>query len=331
MEVRTDWFSGRKGIIVTERGKRPDYFKRIPEIEKKICPFCPGNEKMTPKAEIIIKVKESSELETKYGKEIEYAGDWQARVFRNLYPAFDTVSNEANYPYGYHYLIVETKEHDKDISNFSNIELKAYAQAMISTKEMIEKDEKIQYVAIFKNYGKEAGASVPHSHTQVIGSALVPPNIKREQEIFSKKENAMSLLIEEAKNQERVVVDKDGLVAFTPYVPISPYELWITSKEKEKDITKQPEKLFILLKLIRIVIHTMEKNFGYISYNFYFHISPREEEKFHWHMEIVPRVNVYAGYELGFGIVIITANPENVAALYRDSIKENFEQLQDRL
>jgi UDPglucose--hexose-1-phosphate uridylyltransferase len=165
----------------------------------------------------------------------------------------------------------------------------------------------------------------------VIGSALVPQNIKREQEIFSKKENAMSLLIEEAKNQERVVVDKDGLVAFTPYVPISPYELWITSKEKEKDITKQPEKLFILLKLIRIVIHTMEKNFGYISYNFYFHISPREEEKFHWHMEIVPRVNVYAGYELGFGIVIITANPENVAALYRDSIKENFEQLQDRL
>ncbi|MGB9894841.1 MAG: galactose-1-phosphate uridylyltransferase [Thermoproteota archaeon] len=327
MEVRTDWFSGRKCIIVTERGKRPDYFNRISETEKKICPFCPGNEKMTPKAEIIIKVKDSGELETKYGKEIEYAGGWQARVFRNLYPAFDIVSNEANYPYGYHYLIVETKEHDKDISDFSDLELKAYTQAIISTKEMIEKDEKIRYVAIFKNYGKEAGASVPHSHTQVIGSALVPPNIKREQEIFSKKEDAMSLLIEEARNQRRVVVEKDGLVVFTPYVPISPYELWITSREKENDITKQSEKLFGLSRLIRAIIRTMKKNFGYVSYNFYFHIAPKEEEKFHWHMEIVPRVNVYAGYELGFGIVIITADPENVATFYSDSIKENFEQL----
>lgn len=324
MEIRTDWFSGRSCIIVTERGKRPDYFNRTLEAEKKICPFCPGNEKMTPKAEIIVKVKNDNELQVSYGKEIEYAKDWQARVFKNLYPAFDITSSEVNYPYGYHYLIVETREHDKDISDFSDLELKAYAQAIISTKEIIEKDKKIRYVAIFKNYGKEAGASVPHSHTQIIGSVLIPPNIKREQEIFSKKEDAMNLLLEEARNQKRVVTERNGLVAFTPYAPISPYELWITSKEKERDITKQLEKMFELFKLIRVIIRAVRKNLGYVSYNFYFHIAPIEEEKFHWHVEIIPRVNIYAGYELGFGIVIITADPEKVAALYSDSIKEEF-------
>lgn len=134
----------------------------------------------------------------------------------------------------------------------------------------------------------------------------------------------MNLLIEEAEHQKRIVIEEDGFIVFVPYVPISPYELWIASKEKENDITKQAEKMFKLFKVVRAVIHSMKKDFGHISYNLYFHIAHREVEKFHWHMEIVQRVNIYAGYELGFGIVIITANPEDVASFYRDSIKRNF-------
>lgn len=317
MEIRKDWFTGRTCIISEARGKRPHYFSEVIE-QKTLCPFCPGNERMTPQAELITKVKDD-EIEVESGEKIWYSNKWNSRVFKNLYPAFDIQAEGSNYPYGYHYLIVETRDHKKDINEYDDKEIKSYIIATISIKDEIKKDKKIKYISIFRNYGKDAGASVSHSHTQIIGSALMPPSIEREVKIFSENSEAMNLLIEEAKKQERAILDDDFFV-FTPFAPISPLEFWITSKNKIADITENYENLFKLFMVVRKLIFAMKRVLGNVSYNLYFHIAPLNESNFHWHIEVVPRINVYAGYELGFEAVIITTKPEDAASFLKQAL-----------
>lgn len=319
MEIRKDWFTGRVSIISEARGRRPHYFSEVIE-QKTLCPFCPGNEKMTPKAELITKIK-GDKVEVETGEEVWYSSEWNSRIFNNLYPAFDTQSKNQNYPYGYHYLIVETKDHNKDINEYSEEEIKSYVVALVSIKEKIEEDKNIRYVSIFRNYGREAGASVSHAHTQIIGSYLIPPSIEREMKIFSEKREAMNLLIDEARSQERIISDEEFLV-FVPFAPISPFEFWITSKDKVSDITKDKEELHELFSFVKKHIFAMKKVLGNVSYNYYFHIAPSNyNSDFHWHMEIVPRINIYAGYELGFGATIITTKPEVAASTIKQALK----------
>lgn len=307
-------------IVSEARGKRPHYFSEVIE-QKTLCPFCPGNEKMTPKAELITKIKENN-IEVETGEEIWYSSEWNSRVFENLYPAFDTQSDSPNYPYGYHYLIVETRSHNKDIDEYGENEIKSYIEALTSIKRKIEENKKVKYVSIFRNYGKEAGASVSHAHTQIIGSELIPPNIEREMKIFSEKPEAMNLLINEARVQERVIFE-DDFIAFVPFAPISPFEFWITSRNKVVDITKDSEEMLKLFNVFSKLIFTMKKILGNVSYNYYFHIAPSSFSNFHWHMEVIPRTNIYAGYELGFGATIITTKPETAASTIKQTLSSN--------
>jgi len=283
---------------------------------------------MTPPAELVLHLTENGTFEALYGEKARKSQDWQIRAFTNLFPAFSSsphVVNESGkvlFPYGYHMISVDTPSHNRDIDSFTDLELSAYIEGLRLVKDMCERDNKIKYVSIFKNQGKEAGASIPHSHTQIIGSERIPPVIARELALTEKIENeegqrAMSKLIKESEEEQRIILSQGNFTVLTPFAPISPYEFWIVPTRKEVDWEERSSGFGRVLKLM---ISSMKKLLGLVPYNFYLHLSPRGVTEFWWHLECIPRVNTYAGYELGFGTYIITLSPEESAKLYKEQI-----------
>lgn len=327
-EIRFDWFSERTCVIAKGRASRPVLYAETPQAETRPCPFCRGNEQMTPSARIVLRLASNGDFETLYGETAGDSRDWQVRIFPNMFPAFsptepreDGVGQAIN-AYGYHMISVDTPDHNEDIDSFSDMETNAYLMALRILKENLERDHRIRYVSIFKNQGREAGASIPHPHTQVIATEKIPPSIVREVRLFEKTrsesgEEAMSRVIEESRIGNRLILSDQHLAVFTPYAPISPYEFWIAPLISRAE---WEDSLSDIGKVLRLTIAAMKQFLGEVPYNFYFHLPPRDNEVFCWHIEFVPRSNIHAGYELGFGAYIITSSPEETAKLYKEHI-----------
>ncbi len=217
---------------------------------------------------------------------------------------------------------VDSPSHAKDIDSFTDLELGAYITGLGLLKDMCERDPRIKYVSIFKNHGKDAGASIPHPHTQVIASERIPPAIARELDLTEKTmgdeaRQPMSKVIEEGQEGKRTVFSDKDFTVLTPFAPISPYEFWMMPTREGIDWREKSEEFG---NALRSMISSMKKLLGQVPYNFYLHLPPKGVNGFWWHLECIPRVNTYAGYELGFGTYIITLSPEESAKLYREQI-----------
>jgi len=333
--LRQEPLRGEWVIVATERARRPETFapekkekKAPPPARVESCPFCYGNEKMTPPEVLAYRDAEAP----------PNTDGWLLRVVPNKFPALEPV-NKGGEPfvcsffescpgYGIHEVIIETPHHNRHMADLTEKEtvllLKSFKDRLISLSE----DRKLKYVQIFRNHRREAGASIEHPHCQLLALPFIPPLLETEyrrcSEYYRERGRCLlcTLLEEEEKARERVILKNDSYVAYIPFAAPLPFTIWIVPKEHlsslELSQDNWAEKLAPVLKgcLQKLSLKLQDP-----PYNLYFHLAPLRSEPlpyYHWHLEIIPKLTVVAGLEMATGTYINVTKPEEAARFLRD-------------
>jgi UDPglucose--hexose-1-phosphate uridylyltransferase len=327
-ELRKDPVLGRWVIISVERGKRPTDFI-LPAKKKRggFCPFCPGNEYTTP-PEIMAHRQEGSEPDT--------AG-WTLRVMANKFPAlrmggplnkkgeglFDKMDGV-----GTHEVIIETPEHDLSLATISSGAFEQTLWAYYTRITSLKEDPRIKYVLVFKNEGESAGASLEHSHTQLIALPIVPRTVKDEVQgakyHYDHRDRCLfcDIVYQEVSDGRRVVLENEGYLALAPFAPRSPFETWILPKKHASSFSPLDGGFSGLAEIFQQVLKQFDAILEYPDYNFMLHTSPFNDEQneyYHWHIEVMPKLTKIAGFEWGSGFYINPTTPEEAARYMREA------------
>lgn len=325
-QIRKDPVVDRWVIISTERAKRPGDFS-LPPVAKKggFCPFCEGNEGTTP--------PETYSLRNS-GKPDEPG--WRVRVVPNKFPAISnegTPTRTSNGIYemiegcGAHEVIVETTNHDVELPD---LPIAQFADVMSTYRSRILKlkaDPRIEFIMIFKNSGLLAGASLEHSHTQLVGLPIVPVAISEELESskrhFDKNRRCLfcDMIGSESGAKARIVMEDANYIAFCPYAPRFPFESWVFPKFHESNFESMDDaEIKPFSSFFKGVIEKYTDTLGAVPYNFMLHTAPTKAaglKYFHWHIEITPCLTQIAGFERGTGFYINPTPPEDAAKALR--------------
>ncbi|HFE65477.1 MAG TPA: galactose-1-phosphate uridylyltransferase [Caldithrix sp.] len=327
-ELRKDPVIGRWVIISTERGKRPSDFAPIEEKKQGgFCPFCYGNEDKTPPE--IFAIRPDKSPRDKPG--------WTLRVVPNKYPALriegqlnrqgDGIYDKMN-GVGAHEVIIETPDHFKDLAD---LEIRAIRDVFWIFRERVldlKKDVRLKYTMIFKNQGMSAGASLEHTHSQLIATPIIPKRVLEEMDGAQKYHNFKERCIfcdmirQEIKDNVRVVYEEDFFLAIEPYAPRFPFETWILPKNHNSHFEKiSDEKLKHLAIIIKEVLGRVNVALNNPPFNFVIHSAPLQDgllDYYHWHIEFMPKLTRVAGFEWGTGFYINPTGPEDAAKYLRE-------------
>lgn len=324
-ELRQDIVSGDWVVIATGRAKRPDQFlqaKRKPFRQPKHgCPF----ESLSPNAVL------------SYSRNgMKKASEWRVEVIKNIYPAFGEGMCGSFYsrgPYswtegtGFHELVV-TRNHDRSPGKMSDEEvelmIRAYQERFIAIKE----DRCVAYISIFHNHGNEAGATIYHPHSQIIALPVIPPDVGRSftgsERYFKKHHRCVHcvLLKYELRARERVIYLNKSFAVVAPYASKSAFEMRIFPiKHQPRFEEMSPVERKQLANALRVALGKLYQGLGNPDYNFFIHTSPVKHSgnfrHYHWHVEILPKTSIWAGFEIGTGIEISTLTPESAAAFLK--------------
>jgi UDPglucose--hexose-1-phosphate uridylyltransferase len=322
MELRKDYILDRYVLLSEIRGLRPNFVKKELDKDKLIddknsCVFCPGHEYLA-------------------GKERGKLGDpWSIRWFDNKYPALEPfgkqyIQTDNKYftfsdAYGYHEVIVESNNHDKQLQDFDDSELKNLLSVYKHRIDELSNKDHIKYVLVFKNYGPEAGTSIRHTHSQVMAFNHVPKLVRDELSAVSAYPTCPYCeVIGIEKNSLRRCFENNSFVAFTPYASRFNYEIWIFPKKHYASLVQLNDtELFELASIMRqILVRIKVLN---CSYNYYIHDCPKEfmnhPRSLHFHIEITPRIDTFGGVENGAETYINRISPETAAKFYRGEIQ----------
>lgn len=329
-ELRKDPVIGRWVIISTERAKRPSDFVREPVSSRptSFCPFCYGNEDKTP-PEIIAYRGNGTQANTP---------GWSLRVVPNEYPAlgiegevdrqgeglFDKMNG-----IGAHEVIIETPDHEAILAGLSEKRVEDVLWAYRDRIVDLKKDKRFKYVLIFKNYGEAAGASLTHSHSQLIALPIVPKRVREEvdgaKQYYMMKERCVfcDLIRQERRSAVRVVAENEHFITLAPYAPRFPFETWILPKNHGAAFEEAASSVYEhLAKALKGLLQRVDKLLGHPPYNYVVHTSPVREDTepfFHWHLEFMPRLSKIAGFEWGTGFYINPTPPEDSARALRET------------
>lgn len=341
-EIRKDYLSGRYVIMASERAKRPtDYVLRGEELgAEKTCPFCLGNEEMTPPANLVYLSKDGRVIKEKDSETFRHK-EWVVRCFPNLYPALSPIGKkfelQGSFPFlravghGSHEIVVESPNHDEQIHNARLGQLELMFGACLDLLRELYDDDLIEYVQIFRNYGKEGGASLSHPHTQIIATPLVPVNILEEigrarQYYGREKQCIFCRIIEEERQGPRRIHEDGNFLVFAPWASVFPFEFWVIPKRHESNLLDANGfEIREFVKTLRLSLQGLAQLLNDPPYNYGFHIAPRrcvEKECYHWHLEVYPRLSTWAGFELNTGLYINVTPPEIAAESLRESISK---------
>ena len=328
-EWRKDPIVDRWVIFATERAKRPFDYKEIIEDKKtQQCPLCEGNENMTPPE--IIAFREPGSERDKPG--------WWVRVIPNKFPAL-RIEGETSYcqsgifqtmnGVGAHEVIVETTCHEPGLDTQTAKQIEEVLWAWRDRSLDLRKDNRLKYIQIFKNTGSDAGASLEHTHSQLIATPLVPATVREEIERVKEYSRTRGTCVfcdmirRETEARERVVIDSSQFVSFSPYASRFPFETWIVPKEHQHDFTQiREDQVKDLAQLLRSTLRKMSMVVKNIPHNLLLHTAPvnmPEEREYHWHIEILPRLTTVAGFELSTGYFINPTPPEIAAHAMREA------------
>lgn len=327
-ELRKDPIVGRWVIIATDRAKRPVTPKPEPPLSSGgICPFCEGQEDKTPNE--ILAYRENGTRPNERG--------WRVRVVPNKFPALqiegdlqkrgDGIYDKMN-GVGAHEVILECPHHETSMAKLpvSNIQeiLWSYRDRLVDLK----KDPRLVYGMVFKNVGALAGASLEHSHSQLIVTPIVPINVQEEmngsQEFFNYRGRCIycDMIHQELSTEKRIVLDSPNFVAFCPYAGRFPFETWILPKNHNSHFeNSQKIEIEELGGILKNILLKLQIALDDPAYNYIIHTSPFVNQSlpyYHWHIEIIPRLTRVAGFEWGTGFYINPVPPEQSAAFLRD-------------
>lgn len=328
-ELRKDPVTGRWVIIATERAKRPAQYQRTDEERRGgFCPFCPGNEKSTP-PEVL------SYRPTTTAKDDE---GWWLRVVPNKFPALRMEgplkrSGEGMYDritgYGSHEVLIESPDHEHTIADLPEEQVQEIIWALRDRSVELRKDPRMRYVMIFKNHGREAGASLEHPHAQLISLPIVPKRVQEElggaQKYYDYKERCVfcDMIHQELSENVRIVAENDTFLCFMPFASSFPFETCIIPKEHScffHDIQKN--QVVDLAKIMKTTLGLLRDALDNPAYNFVIHTTPLDETGqvpwYHWHIEVVPKLTKVAGFEWGSGFYINPTPPEEAARFLQE-------------
>ncbi|OGB87813.1 galactose-1-phosphate uridylyltransferase [candidate division WOR-1 bacterium RIFCSPLOWO2_02_FULL_46_20] len=342
-ELRKDPVSERWVVISTERGRRPSDFA-MPAVSDETgtggakCPFCEGNETKTP-PEITAWRKAGT---------VQNTPGWDVRIVNNLFPAlikegdvnrtgmgvFDMMSGV-----GAHEVIIETPNHGLTIPDMDDAQVEKILWAYKERIQHLSEDNRFRYSLVFKNYGKVAGASLTHPHSQLIATPITPRYVKMElsnaRRYFLEKERCIfcDIVRQELGSGERIVFENENFVAFTPFASRFPYEIWILPRRHEFafQMMSDGERL-LLARCLKDILKRLKVTLNDPPFNYVLHNAPNPVPRpgkpdywgtlqydFHWHIEIIPRLTKMAGFEWGSGLYINPNSPEEAAKYLRDA------------
>ncbi|MFQ5553190.1 MAG: galactose-1-phosphate uridylyltransferase [Thermoplasmata archaeon] len=327
-ELRKDYVTDTWVVFAPARAQRPIDTQGAVSLDDSAatCPFCPGHEHMTP-PEILAYRSGGSD-----------GSSWQVRCIPNQFPALTPegelraqVSDlfHAMEGVGAHEIIIETPDHAKDFSDLSKRQIQEVLRAYTARSTDLAKDTRLTYVLIFKNHGAEAGASLFHTHSQLIATPIVPRRIQDElrgAEAFHGERGVCiydGILEEELDASERVVSVNEDFVALCPYASRFPFEIWILPRRHRprfEEISARERRS--MAELLRDTLRKLDTLVQNPPFNWYIHTSPSDGEDhpyYHWHLEITPRLSKRAGFERGTGFYINSVPPEDAARLLRQA------------
>lgn len=326
-ELRKDPIVGRWVIISTERGKRPSDWANEPSMKGGgICPFCPGNEDKTPPEIIAIRLESNQ----------RNVPGWEVRVVPNKFPALQIEGSLAPkgdgvYDFmngvGAHEVVIETPNHAAELADLSEQKIQDILLIFRERTLDLKKDLRFKYILIFKNHGVAAGASLEHTHSQIIATPIIPKRVAEEldgsQRFYNYKERCIycDVIQQELKSQSRVVWQDQSYIAIEPFAPRFPFETWILPKQHFSHYENMPDEMYsFLVKALKKTLTNINETLGYPPYNFIVHSSPVQEPampEYHWHFEIIPKLTKVAGFEWGSGFYINPTPPELAAEYLR--------------
>ena len=323
-DLRKDPVTGRWVSISTERQKRPSDFQ-IETVTTKgdaLCPFCQGHEDKTP-PEILA---------------YRNGGGWDVRVVPNKFPAlrvegdldregeglFDRMNG-----IGAHEVIIETPHHGHTFATMGEAAIEKVFWAWRERVIDLKRDFRLRHIVIFKNHGASAGASLEHSHSQLIALPIVPRELKEEldgaKRHFTQRERCVfcDVVRQEGREGTRVIAESADFMALAPYAPRFPFETWLMPKRHRarfEDTT--PGEFASLARMLKDILQRMNATLLTPPYNLIVHSAPLHDEPganefYHWHVEVMPKLTRVAGFEWGTGFYINPTGPEEAAEVLR--------------
>ena len=268
----------------------------------KVCPFCPGQEAMTP--------------QTIYSH-LNGNGAWEVRVTPHVRPLYRIEGDAARCvegvydkmrSLGAHEVVIENPDHSMRLSQQSDENVAQVLRAFVSRLVDLKKDRRFRYVSVFRNQGKLAGQDPDHPHSQIAATPFIPRRVVYElrslQRYFSLKERCLlcDIAQQEFAKQVRTVEWDDQYVAFCPFASRAPYEIWVLPLRHqcafEEDLTTWDRQLHFagFLKSVLLRLESVAQD-----YHLTLHTTPNLNAKFertdhwrtlledfHWHFELVP-------------------------------------------
>lgn len=331
-ELRQDPITLRWVTIATDRARRPTSFTRAarePIAASARCPFCEGNEAMTPPETMAIRAA---------GTEPNTPG-WSFRVVSNLYPAFGPADAEPTLqtvgPYttmngaGVHEVLIDGPDHFSDVADHDVPKVAEIVGGFVHRYVAAAANPRVQYVLLILNHGREAGASLEHPHSQLFAIPIVPDAVQRELDGVARRlgETGVCPFCEmvafEASAGERVIYENDGFLVFAPFASRVPFESWIVPKlHRPRFEASSDAEQAHLADALHELTSRLKRRLNDPPYNLYIHTSPTrwDVDDYHWHLEVLPKLSIAGGFEMGTDVYIDVVSPESAAEyLRRDS------------
>ena len=297
------------------------------------CPFCEGNEALTPKEIFSLKSSDSR------------GASWKTRVVPNLYKAvqieleqhskiegiFESIAGV-----GAHEILIDSPCHDCDMSDFDLPNIEDWLRTLIIRSDDLHKDARLVSLSIFKNFGLNAGATQDHPHTQILALPIMPKNeisfLQRNLEYYrAHGRGIIEDIVQNEFNAKSRIIDTVGsFVAYCPYASAYPFEVMIAPTKNISTLKLCSRKEVVDLSVILKNVFTMlQSQLGRFDYNMYFHIAPLNEnfenelympymdKNYRFNIRITPRIYRLGGFEVATGMLINSVSPEESAELLR--------------
>lgn len=333
-ELRKDPITQEWVIVATERARRPSDFLYLtiadperPEYSP-TCPFCPGKENLTP----------SEVLAFRHGQQPNTA-DWWVRVVPNKFPALAIEGDLQKHGVGMydmmngvgaHEVIIETPKHHLDPTTVTQNQLAEVIWAYRERYLDLRKDARFKYILIFRNHGKVAGASLEHPHSQLVATPMIPIEIVNEiqgaERYYQYRDRCIwcDMVQQELASEVRVVKQSERFVAIEPFASKYPFETWLLPKGHQSSFVQMSrDRVEEFAGLLQDTLRRISWSLNMPPYNFAIHTAPCDKEDseiFHWHLVIMPRLTIAAGFEMGTGIYINVISPEEAARYLREIV-----------
>jgi UDPglucose--hexose-1-phosphate uridylyltransferase len=326
-ELRNNPLTGDWVIMALQRSHRPGADISDEKRDDSSCPFCPGNESITP-PEIWAVGRESSKPDSP---------GWKLRVVPNLYPALSPQQEEkkiisgTRHAYtakGHHDIVVQTPDHYRYIKDMTVGEIRLMLSAFKRRYRELAEAPYVREINIIANVGEEAGASLEHPHSQIFAIPLVSPLMRDELESMErqKRDCLLCKMVAEAIEDGRLVAEQPLFSAFTPYASSYPYETWFVPHRHEPYFDHaSDEELDGLAELLLLVLRGLAELHDNPPYNLYLRSAPcdgGDYPYYHWRMGMIPRLTTLGGFELNTQVIINVLSPLQAAAELRKTCKK---------